>query len=35
MLTGENKKEVLFGAAKNKLPISHFIGSITAIYYSK
>ena len=35
MLTGENKKEVLFSAAKNKLPISHFIGSITAIYYSK
>jgi 6-phosphogluconolactonase len=35
MLTGENKKEVLFSAAKNKLPISHFIGSITEIYYSK
>ena len=35
MLTGENKKEVLFSAAKNKLPISHFIESITAIYYSK
>ena len=35
MLTGENKKEVLFSAAKNKLPISHFIGSMTAIYYSK
>lgn len=35
MLTGENKKEVLFNAAKNNLPISHFIESITAIYYSK
>ena len=35
MLTGENKKEVLFSAAKNKLPISHFIESITEIYYSK
>ena len=35
MLTGENKKEVLFSAAKNKLPISHFIGSLTEIYYSK
>lgn len=35
MLTGENKKEVLFSAAKNKLPISHFIGTKTVIYYSK
>lgn len=35
MITGENKKEVLFTAVNNNLPIALFKDAITAIYYSK
>lgn len=35
MITGENKKAVLFNAVNNKLPIALFKDVITTIYFSK